>query len=63
MQTDTDPLLTVGEAARRLGVSVDSLRNWDDDPKFDISAERTAGGHRRFRASEIERFRSVRETA
>ena len=49
-----DPLLPIGEAARILGCSVDSLRIWE--AAGTIAAERSAGGQRRFRLSEVQRF-------
>lgn len=42
-----------GEAARMLGVSIDTLRRWESQGK--ISATRTAGGQRRFSAVEVAR--------
>jgi excisionase family DNA binding protein len=48
-------LLTSAEAARRLGVSVSAVKRWADDGT--LQSERTAGGHRRFHASEVERLR------
>lgn len=38
--------LAIGEAARRIGVSVDTLRRWDKDGK--ITSFRTPGKQRRF---------------
>lgn len=46
--------LTLGEAARRLGVSVDTVRRWESEGK--ITSTRTPGNQRRFAASEIERL-------
>ena len=48
-----DPLLSIGEAARILGCSVDSLRAWE--AAGTIAAERSVGGQRRFRLSEVQR--------
>lgn len=53
MPENTAPLLTIGEAARYLGVSVDTLRRWDSDGRL-RSIRLTAGGHRRYRRDEIE---------
>jgi putative resolvase len=39
-------LVSIGEAAKALGVSVDTLRRWDELGK--LPAETTAGGHRRY---------------
>ena len=49
-----DPLLSIGEAARILGCSVDALRTWE--AAGDITAERSTGGQRRFRLSEVQRY-------
>ena len=51
----TARLLTTREAARYLGVGTTSVKRWADEGL--LRCERTAGGHRRFRLSEIERFR------
>ena len=51
---------SVGEAARRLGVSVDTLRRWDRDGR--IRTSRDAANRRRVPASEVERLRG-RDTA
>jgi len=47
-------LISVSKAAKLLGVHPDTLLKWDNSGKF--IALRTAGGHRRYRISEIERF-------
>ena len=46
--------LTVGEAARYLGVSEPTLRKWTDAGTID--AFRTPGGHRRYRIEELRNF-------
>jgi diguanylate cyclase (GGDEF)-like protein/excisionase family DNA binding protein len=46
--------VALGEAAEALGVSTSSLRRWADTGR--IRALRTAGGHRRFPVSEIQRL-------
>ena len=46
-EDEESELVTIGEAARILGVSVDTLRRWERDGK--LSASRTLGGQRRFR--------------
>ena len=51
--TNLDPLLPIGEAARLIGVAVDTLREWEAAGK--IAATRSPGGQRRFLASEVER--------
>ncbi len=47
-------LLTIGETARRLGVSVEHLRRSAD--KGEIKATRTRGGHRRFSEESIAEY-------
>ncbi|HET8569391.1 MAG TPA: helix-turn-helix domain-containing protein [Candidatus Limnocylindria bacterium] len=44
--------LTLGEAARALGVDPDTLRRWSDARKVDVFT--TPGGHRRFRRETID---------
>jgi len=48
-----DELLTPAEAARRLGVTPNTVTRWSRAGK--ISAIQTIGGHRRYRSSEIEK--------
>src|ERR671910_2210701 len=48
-------LLTAAEAARALGISVDTLRRWDRDGKIEVARD---GANRRVvRAEEVERLR------
>ena len=47
--------LTLGEAARLLGVSEPTLRKWTDEGR--IASFRTLGGHRRFTPAAIKAFR------
>lgn len=54
MSNDTE-LLTIGEAARRLGVSIGTLRRWEAQGK--ISARRTLGGQRRYTPDAVEAAR------
>jgi excisionase family DNA binding protein len=60
----TDRMLSVGEAARRLGVTPVTMQRWVDARH--VSALRTIGGHRRIPATEVRRLladnRSVAET-
>jgi excisionase family DNA binding protein len=51
--TASDELLTPAEAARRLGVTPNTVTRWSRAGK--ISAIQTIGGHRRYRTSDIER--------
>jgi molybdopterin-binding protein len=51
--------LSLGEAAKQLGVSVDTLRRWDRDGK--LETERDANGNRRVPPAEIERLRDSPE--
>ena len=46
---------TIGEAARALGVSIDTIRRWDRDGKIETSRDR--GNRRVVAATEIERLR------
>jgi excisionase family DNA binding protein len=45
-------LIPIGEAARILGVSLDTVRRWERRGK--VSAVRTVGQQRRFRRGDIE---------
>ena len=47
-----DKLLTIGEASRILGISVDTLRRWSDDGKVTVLV--LPSGHRRYRQADIE---------
>lgn len=49
-----DDLLTVNEAAQILRVSATTVRNWAADGRLETS--RTVGGHRRFRAADVQRL-------
>lgn len=48
------PFLTIKEASEMLGISTETLRNWERDNK--ITPTYTAGGHRRFPRIEIEKL-------
>lgn len=50
--TSPDGLLSIGEAARILGVSVDTLRKYADDGRIPVT--RTFGGQRRFKLADVE---------
>ena len=47
-----EPPLRIGEAARRLGVSVDTLRRWDREGK--LKAGRLPGGQRVYRPADLD---------
>src|ERR1041385_8102535 len=46
--------LTLGEAARALGVAQGTIRKWSDQGR--VPAFYTPGGHRRFRRGDLESF-------
>jgi len=48
-----DELINITEAAKRLGVCKKTVRDWTNDGR--LPCVRTLGGHRRFRASDIEK--------
>ena len=50
--------LSLGPAARLLGVDPDTLRRWADDGR--VEAFTTPGGHRRFDRREIDRLLEAR---
>lgn len=56
-QTESPDWLTIGETARRLGVSVATIRRWESAGK--ITAVRTPGNQRRFPAAEVARILGV----
>lgn len=45
-------LLSVGEAAARLGISTDTLRRWERDGR--ITSLRTPTNHRRYAVADID---------
>ncbi len=51
-----EKLLTISEAARRLGVHPNTLRTWAD--KGLVKTVRLPSGYRRFAVAEIERMRA-----
>jgi excisionase family DNA binding protein len=51
-EPEIDRLIRLDDAARLLGVSTRTLRDWTTKGKFDCV--RTPGGQRRFRLSDIE---------
>ncbi|MBU0554314.1 IS607 family transposase [Myxococcota bacterium] len=61
MKKPTDRLIGLSEAAELLGVGISTLRFWDTSGK--LPALRTAGGHRRYRLSDIERLQGQKPQA
>lgn len=47
-----DSLVTIGEASKIRGVSIDTLRRWEKNGKLQ-SVDRTEGGHRRYRVADL----------
>jgi molybdopterin-binding protein len=56
--SDGSGTVRIGQAAEVLGVSVATLRRWEDEGK--IRSVRTGGGQRRVALSEVERLRRGR---
>jgi excisionase family DNA binding protein len=52
MERSDDDFLTVNETAQRLRVSATTVRNWAAEGR--LAEHRTPGGHRRFRAPEVD---------
>lgn len=48
----SDELLSIGDAAEMLGISISTLRRWDESGRF--PAKETQGGHRRYSRPQIE---------
>jgi excisionase family DNA binding protein len=48
-----DELISIGDAARQLGVSVETIRRWEHEGK--IAGTRTLGNQRRFTKAEVAR--------
>lgn len=46
--------LSAGDVARRLGVTIETVRKWTAQGRLDCI--RTVGGHRRYAAVEVERL-------
>ena len=53
-QRDDSEWLTLGQAARFLGVAQSTIRKWSDQGR--VPAFYTPGGHRRYRRSDLETF-------
>lgn len=54
--TEHVDLLSIGDVARALGVTVATVRRWDAAGR--IESIRTPGGQRRFPSSEVARLRA-----
>jgi excisionase family DNA binding protein len=52
--TAPDDWLTLGQAAKYLGVAQSTMRKWTDSGR--VSTFKTPGGHRRYRRSELDQF-------
>jgi excisionase family DNA binding protein len=52
--------LRVGEVAERLGVSASTIRLWERRFRLPLPV-RSAGGHRRYRAADVDQLRAVRD--
>lgn len=52
-----DKLLTIGQAAEILGVSIDTLRRWDESGKL-VAIRKEGGTHRYYREKDLEIFSS-----
>lgn len=52
LMNDNEVTYTTGQAAQRLGISVDTLRRWEREGK--ISPERNAAGHRRYTEADLD---------
>ena len=51
---DEQELISPAQAAKMLGVSITTLRNWEKAGK--IKCIKTLGGHRRFKVDEIKKI-------
>lgn len=52
-----ETLLTISEAATRLGVSIDTLRRWDKSGRL-VAIRKAGGVHRHYREKDLEIFSS-----
>jgi len=53
----SDKLISIGKASKLLGMDITSLRNWERSSK--LVPLKTAGGHRRYRLSDIEKLQGI----
>jgi diguanylate cyclase (GGDEF)-like protein/excisionase family DNA binding protein len=60
-RSEVDEWLTVTQAAAVLGITAHTLREWT--ARGVVEAARTAGGHRRYRRADLERFAGARGDA
>src|SRR2546422_728099 len=51
-----DGLISIGQVAKRLGVSVDVVRAMEE--RGELKGRRTPGGHRRYHSADVERVRT-----
>ncbi|KGJ96822.1 IS607 family transposase [Thalassotalea sp. ND16A] len=56
MKTLVFDLVSIGEAAKHYGVSVETMRRWDRNSKLN-SHSRTLGNHRRYKLNESEKIK------
>ena len=49
-----DEYISIGKTAKILGVTVETLRRWEERGLF--SSERTPTGHRRYKLSQVQSF-------
>lgn len=47
-------VVSIKEASNILGISISSLRRYEDEESLGIKSIRTPGGHRRYRKSDLE---------
>src|SRR3989344_1333517 len=52
-----EKLFTIGQAAEILGVSIDTLRRWDENGKL-VAIKKDGGTHRYYREKDLEIFSS-----
>lgn len=55
MHTSESALIPIGDAAARLGVSVETMRRWADNGQIPVIT--LPSGHRRFRLADLDAFK------